>query len=277
MSRDWAPFEHYLSEKEHIKAGRGDLFAFLENLTFHYADGRKEVLNPPEEMAIRRQFPMLGKLLMDDFMELHGRLSRIDGGIDFLHRKDDELARFVETRQTDEENYLIKWFLGKLDEHFYYSDRNNEMFLECMLNEAMVLNREPYDEVRFEAALQRFSGDIAVEDNRDYLEGHANKLIYCCEHNKDFLDFDFWVQYEFLLGEKITWEEYAEVDRQLDGSPYEFGLPNKKTIAKLRETLAAHRAGEKGEASLEENIQAAEAVKAEGAVSVESKAREEVR
>lgn len=277
MSRDWAPFEHYLSEQEHIKAGRGDLFAFLENLTFHYADGTKVVLNPPEEMAIRRQFPMLGKLLMDDFMELHGRLSRIDGGIDFLHRKDDELAKFVETKQADENSYLFKWFMGKLDERFYYSERNNALFLECMLSEAMVLNREPYDKARFEAALQRFSGDIDVEDNWNFLEDHANKLIYCWEHHKDFLDFDFWVRYELLLGEKLTWEEYVTVDEQLDDSPYDVELSDKNTIKELRETLEACRAGGKGEPSLDENIQAAEAVKAESGISAEGKAREEVR
>lgn len=287
MGRDWAPIEHYLSEQWQIKRGYGDLFAFLEGLKFVSADGEKVIINPSEEMAIRRQFPQLGRLLMDDFIALHDRLSLISGGIDFLHKKDDELADLigamkiskdkthysvnVDDKNFDSDSYLVKWFTGRLDEYFYYSDRNNELFVECMLDEAMIFNREVYDAQRFEAALQYAAIDVNIDENREFFKGHANKLIYIAENKKDLLDFDFWVRYELLLGEKITWDEYVAVDKTLDGDPHDVSVFDKKTINTFKEKLAEVRLGEKVKPSLEENIQSAENMKSEDGLSPAAK------
>lgn len=283
MSRDWAPIEHYLSEQWQIKKGYGDLFAFLEGLKFVSVDGKEEIINPPEEMAIRRQFPQLGRLLMDHFMELHERLSKIPGGIEFLHKKDNELADLigamkisktgshyvvnVDDKDLDADSYLVKWFTGSLDEHFYRCERNHELFVECIINDAMALNREDYDVQKFEAALQYFSQDVDVEENRSFLEGHANKLIYCFENEKDMLDFDFWVRYELLLGEKITWDEYVAVDNTLDGDPHDVSLFQRLTFARLVDALKEFRDGVHGKASLDKNIQSAENMKSEDILS----------
>lgn len=266
MSRDWTPAEHYMVEQRHISEGRGDLFDFLESLKFVYEDGKEEILNPPEEMAIRRQFPMLGRLLMDDFIELHSRLSSIPGGIDFLHGKDEELAHIINSlksrsKDIDKETYLYKWFVGELDERFYYSDRNNELFMECMLYDAIAANRESFDSQKFEAALQYFSQDIDIDVNRKFLEDYANKLIYCYENKKDVLDFDFWVRYELLLGEKLTWDEYVAIDNKFDGDPHDVELSNNRTINTFRTNLKKVRESEHGKASLTENIQSAEELK----------------
>lgn len=152
MSRDWTPIEHYMVEQRQIKQGYGDIFDFLENLKFVHLDGSKTV-HSPEEMAIRKQFPMLGKLLMDDFMTLHEKMSDFSGGIEFLHEKDAELANLISALRTDKEGlryvvkingenidvdfYLAKWFTGRLDENFYYAERNNQLLIENMCNEAL--------------------------------------------------------------------------------------------------------------------------------------------
>lgn len=159
MSRDWAPFEHYLSEQHQIKLGYGDLFDFLENLKMEY-NGKTVVCCTPKEMAIRRQFPQLGRLLMDEeFIVLYEKLSKIEGGLDLLHKKDDELAAFLKAGKVTEpepnhsvlkiddigidmDSYLIKWFTGKLDERFFHSDRNNKLFVQCILEEARELSGE---------------------------------------------------------------------------------------------------------------------------------------
>ena len=271
MSRDWAPIEHYLSEQWQIKQGYGDLFAFLEGLKFVSTDGKEEIINPSEEMAIRRQFPQLGRLLMDHFIELHDRLSLIPGGIDFLHKKDDELAALigameiskigsrydvnVDNKDFDADSYLVKWFTGSLDEHFYHCDRNHELFVECIINDAIALKREDYDVQKFLVALSRFSCDVDTEENRDFFEAHANKLIYCSENKKDLIDFDFWVRYELLLGEKITWEEYVAIDNTLDGDPHDVELSHKRTINKFKARLEEFRSdGKDHKASLEAQI-----------------------
>lgn len=160
MGRDWAPYEHYLSEQRHIQMGYGDLFYFLENMKMVY-NGKEEMCCSQEEMAIRRQFPQLGRLLMNhDFMVLYEKLSKIDGGLDLLHQRDDELATFLKAGRIvnpntneyilkvddiegiDKDSYLVKWFAGKLDENFYYSERNNELFVEAMVKEAKLLALE---------------------------------------------------------------------------------------------------------------------------------------
>lgn len=256
MGRDWAPYEHYLSEQHQIKMGYGDLFDFLESLKMEY-NGKSEVCCTPEEMTIRRQFPQLGRLMMNhSFMELYEKLSKIEGGLDLLHKRDDELATVIENKGhgCNESSYLVKWFAGKLDDHFYYSERNDQLFVECMLEEAMVLVREAYDAERFEAALQYASIDIDVDENREFFKGHADKLIYIAEHNKDLLDFDFWVRYELLLGEKITWDEYTAIDNLLDGDPHDVSVFDKRSIKTFKEKLEEVRKGEKGKASLDDNI-----------------------
>lgn len=158
MGRDFAPYEHYLSEQSHIQKGYGDLFDFLEKLKIIYEDGKEVVCCSPEEMAVRRQFPQLGRLLMDhDFMVLYEKLSKIDGGIELLHQRDDELGALLGASKVsepepnhsvikindigiDKDSYLIKWFAGKLDEHFYYAERNNQLFVEEMVNDALTIN-----------------------------------------------------------------------------------------------------------------------------------------
>ena len=274
MSRDWTPLELYVSEQHQLKQGYGDLFDFMDGLKLiDVDDGKEEILHTSGEMAIRRQFPQLGRLLMDDFMELHERLSHISGGIDFLHRKDKQLADFIgairigkhgsrlavkiDDNGINADSYLVKWFTGRLDEHFYHCERNNEMFVECILSDAIVLNREPYDKERFEAALQYFSSDADVEENKDFFEAHANKLIYCFENKKDMLDFDFWVRYELLLGEKITWDEYVAIDNKFDGDPHDIGFKQHRIIDSFKESLNVYREEIKNKLSLDDNIKAA--------------------
>lgn len=257
MSRDWTPAEHYVVEQRHIKEGRGDIFDFLENLKFVYEDGREEALHSPEEMALRRQFPMLGKLLMDDFMALYEKLSGLPGGIEFLHKKDDELSKIIETKAADENSYLFKWFTGRLDERFYYSERNNELFLEAMISDAMALSREPFDAKRFDAALHCASLDVDMDENRDFFETHANKLIYITENKKDLLDFDFWVRYELLLGEKLSWDEYVAIDREFDGDPHEVAFDDNKTISGFKKALVEYRQGKDVMQTLDDSIRAA--------------------
>lgn len=153
MGRDWAPYEHYLSEQRQIQMGYGDLFDFLENLKIEY-NGKEEMCCSPEEIAIRRQFPQLGRLLMNhEFMVLYEKLSKIEGGLELLHKRDDELAAFLKAGKVvelkpnhsvlrvddigiDKDSYLIKWFAGTLDENFYYADRNNQLFVEEMVKDA---------------------------------------------------------------------------------------------------------------------------------------------
>lgn len=137
MSRDFTPREAYAVEQNNIKQGMGDYWSFMRGLVVNY-NGHSQRAFTDEEIALRQQFPIIGKLL-NNFYGLYNRLLEIDGGIELLHRKDEELASYVETLKGDVNSPLIKWFNGELDERFYYCERNNELFCENVLLEAQLL------------------------------------------------------------------------------------------------------------------------------------------
>lgn len=83
--------------------------------------------------------------------------------------------------------------------------------------------------------------DLSYKENREFFNAHADKLIYCYENKKDMLDFDFWVQYEALLGEKITWDEYVAIDNKFDGDPHDVEENDIDTISGFRNSLKEHR------------------------------------
>lgn len=196
MGRDWAPFEVYLEEQRQIKMGYGDLFYHLENLKFKY--GKKEICFSPEEMAIRRQFPQLGRLLMNNnFMVLYEKLSKIEGGLELLHKRDDELGTFLKAGKIDEpepghsvlnvpdigidtDSYLFKWFAGKLDENFHYAELNNQLFVEAMVKEAVLKGLE-------NAVAIEYKGIVFDEWTADE-NGIWGEMCQCCaEKYKDVL------------------------------------------------------------------------------------------
>lgn len=273
MSRDWTPFENFIYEQSSINRGFGDIFDFMENSKWVFPDSPEKPLHSPEEMAIRRQFPCLGKYLMKGFHDLYERLEAIEGGIELLHQKDVELAAYISAReykiterspeeiivhskpwQGNSESYLVRWFVGELDPNFHFSERNDELFIECILHEAKSLVREAFDPKSFEAALQRYSCDVDTEANLDYFKSHPDKLIYCYENKKDLIDFDFWVRYELLLGEKLTWDEYVAIDNKFDGDPHDVELSNKRTINTFRTSLKRFRNAHEEKPSLEDNV-----------------------
>lgn len=136
MGRDLTPRELYATEQWNIQNGRHDLWELMEKTVLNY-NGTSQKLHSDEEIALRKGFPFLGKLL-DTFPNLHGKLSQIDGGVDLLHRKDEELCLYIETGKGDINSPLIKWFNGELDPNFHYSDYNNSLLFSRLLLEAQL-------------------------------------------------------------------------------------------------------------------------------------------
>lgn len=96
----------------------------------------------------------------------------------------------------------------------------------------------------FDKACEYFQDyvDIEDKDNLEFFNRHADRLIYCYEHKRDILDFDFWVQYENLLGEKITWDEYIAIDNNFDGDPHDVKETDINIISEFRNSLNECRA-----------------------------------
>lgn len=113
---------------------------------------------------------------------------------------------------------------------------------------------------RFDLACEYYKDLVNVDDvdgDRDFLYSHAEKLIYCYEHKKDLIDFDFWVQYEVLIGEKITWDEYIAIDGDFDGDPHDIELTDVDIVAGFKKSLVEYRQGKDVMESLDDTIRAA--------------------
>lgn len=116
---------------------------------------------------------------------------------------------------------------------------------------------------RFDLACEYYKDWVNVDDidgDRDFLYGHANKLIYCAEHKKDLIDFDFWVQYEALIGEKISWDEYIAIDHDFDGDPHDIELSDVDIVAGFKKSLLEYRQGKDIMGTLDDSIRAAKEI-----------------
>ena len=136
MSRDFTPRESLAAEKY---TGIS-LWHFMETTVIIY-NGEEKLLHDPADVALRKEYPLLGKLI-NDFPDLYAQLIKIDGGLDILREKDNELAIYIEQGKGDFESYLVRWFEGELDTNFYYSERNEEMFIEEIVREAQEKKKE---------------------------------------------------------------------------------------------------------------------------------------
>lgn len=127
----------------------------------------------------------------------------------------------------------------------------------------------------FDRACEYYKDWVNVDDidgDRDFLYSHADKLIYCYEHKKDLIDFDFWVQYEALVGEKISWDEYLAIDGQFDGDPHDVEPENVEIVAEFKKSLLEYRQGKDVMQSLDDSIREANTIKNESRVEKNSKA-----
>lgn len=96
----------------------------------------------------------------------------------------------------------------------------------------------------FSQAFEHYSAiDRSMAGYKEYLECHKDKLIYCFQNNLslDLIDVDFWVQYEWLLDERLSYDEYLAVDGSFDGDPHEIDGSDEKMIGTFREALEKQR------------------------------------
>lgn len=98
----------------------------------------------------------------------------------------------------------------------------------------------------FDKAVAYYSEAASVDINNEFVQKHRDEYIYCYENGKDLIDLDFWCDYQELLGEKITYEEYVAIDEHLDGAPADYTQDNIEIINLLRKKLKEYREVPKG-------------------------------
>ena len=150
MSRDWTPHEHYAVNKYHEEHGGPTAWDIYEHTVVHMGNETFAYCEK-EELALRKQFPLFG-FLLNTFPEVHKSLSGIPGGVDLLKKREEELSAYIETGTGDKSSALIRWFEGKLDPCFYYSEHNEELFRETLLEDAKAASKLPLDAVISDAS-----------------------------------------------------------------------------------------------------------------------------
>lgn len=171
MGRDLTPRELYATEQWNVQNGRHDLWGLMKSTVITY-NGVSQKLHSDEEIALRKGFPFLGKLL-NKFADLYTKLSEIEGGVDLLHRKDEELRVYIETGKGDENSALLKWFNGELDPNFHYSDYNETLLLTYLLVEAQLLR----ENVSICVYKDTLDGYLDEDDNLTYITVPTKWLV----------------------------------------------------------------------------------------------------
>lgn len=137
MSRDWTPRDKYHIEQWYKETNGVSFMDIVRTTKWIPSDGNAPVpLLSEEELAHHREFPLFS-MLFSRFETLYQECLKQENGILFLTKKQQELDLITKDTSPDPDNgsYLCKWYLGKLDPNFYYSDKNDQMFLAELLNE----------------------------------------------------------------------------------------------------------------------------------------------
>lgn len=146
MGRDFTPKELYYAEKEISKQSKRSYFDLMEGMTVT-VDGKTSPVYSPEVLQVCKQYPILGRLVNPpEFVEAHSALSKISGGLDILAQKEKELSLYISTGIHKRNSVVVSWFEGRLDPSFYYGERNEELFLASLQEEAAARQNSPLTE-----------------------------------------------------------------------------------------------------------------------------------
>lgn len=171
MSRDWTPREMYAVEQYNIRNGLGSWWDHMKNSVWVLPNGERIPLCTEENFARRQEYPLMGRLY-ECYDEIYTFLSQLDGGMDLLKRYESALDVYIQTGQGDKESPLIQWFEGELDKSFYYSERNDELLLSFIRNEALRLS-PPTSSQEINNLEFIFDEEITVSDDNVHLEGYV--------------------------------------------------------------------------------------------------------
>jgi len=98
-------------------------------------------------------------------------------------------------------------------------------------------------ELDLQAAVSFYSNAIGVNIMNEHVKSYADELIFCHKNHKGIIDFDFWTHYDDILDEKLTFDEYTQLDNLFDGDPLELSSQDTKTIDSLQLALHSIRSG----------------------------------
>lgn len=143
---------------------------------------------------------------------------------------------FTDNEKTNIISYLPQHLYDKvLTERFKNPAKRETALKEAQAYQAIRQSKEYREAVAF------FSRAVEADIDNDFVNDHAEELIYCHQNGKGIIDFDFWTQYETLLHSKMTFEEYIFVDSCYDDDPMGLTEDDTKVISMLADKLDQYR------------------------------------
>lgn len=97
------------------------------------------------------------------------------------------------------------------------------------------------EQARYQEALAHFNNEAQATIENDFVKAHARELIFCFDHGKTLIDFDFWTRYEVLCEGRLSYEEYMALDSSYDGDPHDIEEGDHDVIEKLKGVLEQYR------------------------------------
>lgn len=141
MGRDWTPQEQYLIALN-LQNKEKDLKSFMKNkfdIVFIKADTKEKIpLYSEEEKKVLLMFEFLGFLFSDNLYNLWEKTSKYPiCRKKFLDETEKEIEAIIKADRNNKnlscfDKTIVQWYLGKLDNNFYYSEENNKLFEEYL-------------------------------------------------------------------------------------------------------------------------------------------------
>lgn len=147
MSRDWTPREHYFADLYMQREYKSNFREESLDMVISY-NGKEESVYSDEEKKILRKYRELGFLFSRNLLSLYDRTkehpirrNRILNDIEIqlntlidCNKKNGSSCEYP----NDIDTTLLKWYLGELDNDFYYNQKNNKIFENYLFDKIMV-------------------------------------------------------------------------------------------------------------------------------------------
>lgn len=142
MSRNWTPEEMLMVEKTLPNGATWRDMTKSMTITFK---GQTSPMVKEEDNNILDSYDYLGRLYPDNLCGVYRKLKEVDK-LSVLEEVENELKNYIENNVGDKETPLIRWYHGKLDSNFYYSEYNNQLLAEAIFERAGISIDDEEDE-----------------------------------------------------------------------------------------------------------------------------------
>lgn len=137
MSKDFKPRDIY-----YVNKAFNDLY--LSNISFTDSKGNSFKYFTDEEQKLREKYPAFSTLFDRYFINLSKKLSdKTDLLFDKINKIIEQIEKADENNKSFEDfpKELVDWFFGRLDKNFYYSNLNNELLFDWIIdNQDLIVN-----------------------------------------------------------------------------------------------------------------------------------------